>query len=208
MISLPDALVLFALHDDKGTIHPSAFLAIDHGLRGAVLAELRLRGHIRTWRNGRLVVDTDAEPPADPLLQEALLFLEPEGTVLDALTALSDALPDLRSRLIGRLESAQVLSSEHQERSFLPGSTAHPMTDGALEGAMLQKLLDAGEAGTEVRPRDGLLLALAEASNLLATLLPEEHLQAASKTAELVRTRDAISSSVIEAVERTEGIWE
>jgi hypothetical protein len=47
-VPLPEALLLFALHDAKGTVHSVAFLAIDHALRAAVLCELKLRGHVQT----------------------------------------------------------------------------------------------------------------------------------------------------------------
>lgn len=210
MLSLPDTLVLFALHDDKGTVHPSAFLALDHGLRGAVLGELRLRGRVRTWRDGTLEISPgDA---ADPLLDRALEILHAavgdRGTVIDGLTALTAGLPTLRRWVIRRLEAADILVSADTERVLLPGSTTHPMTDGRLEAEALDSLLRAIDDGDAIQPRPGTLLALVEACHLIDVILPADAQDPARELAAWVRQRDAIAAAVQEAAERIEGLWE
>ena len=210
MLSLPDTLLLFALHDDKGTVHPSAFLSLDHGLRGALLAELRLRGCLRTWRNGTLTMDEgDA---ADPLLAKAHEVLRAalpgDATVMEALTALTGAFPDLRGRVIRRLEGASILVSSERTRSLLPGTKTHPMTDGTLEARALQRLRDALPQGADVAPRLGTLVALVEACGLIDVLFDDAEQDRAHDLAALVRQRDAIAEAVQEAAERTTGVWE
>ena len=76
MLPLPEALLLFALHDDTGTVVSSAFLSLDHTLRGAILAELRLRGFVQTRSDGMLRLHP--EPPEarlEPVLAQALAVI-------------------------------------------------------------------------------------------------------------------------------------
>lgn len=210
MLSLPDTLLLFALHDDKGTVHPSAFLALDHALRGAMLGELRLRGCVKTWRSSRIeLTDRGA---GDDLLDHALEILRaalpPKPGVLDAMTALAGGLPDLRARVILRLESAGILVSADKERVLLPGTKTHPMTDATMEAAALGDMRSALDDEAELTPRRGALLALVEACGLVDVLFDPDERAAAAATATLVRRRDAIAEAVQEAVERTAGLWE
>ena len=46
-LPLPEALFLLALHDERGTVHPSAYIALDQGLRAALIGELRARKRVR-----------------------------------------------------------------------------------------------------------------------------------------------------------------
>ena len=162
MLSLPDTLLLFALHDDKGTVHPSAFLALDHALRGAALAELRLRGCLKTWRDGTL--ELCGAETGDPFFDGVSFLLHrslpTQPSVLDALATLETGLPELRRGVIRRLEAADILISADRERVLLPGSRNHPMTDGRLEEAAREALQRSIYEGGDISPRLGTLLAL------------------------------------------------
>ncbi len=210
MLSLPDTLVLFALHDDKGTVHPAAFLALDHALRGSALAELRLLGCLKTWRDGRLELGELRSD--DPLLVdvhgELARALPEQASVLDALALLSTALPELRTRVISRLERAGILTSSREDRTLLPSTHTHPMTDGTLELQALRDVRSAlGDEG-QIQPRLGTLVALIDSCGLIDILFEADDRDRARSLALLVRQRDAIAEAVQEASERTSGVWE
>ncbi|MEQ1507398.1 MAG: GPP34 family phosphoprotein, partial [Myxococcota bacterium] len=102
-ITLPEALLLFALHDDRGTVHSAAYLALDPGLRGAVLSELKLRGYVQVRTTGDIRFHpAPPAPPTIPFLREALDAVArcaspaPVGVWVDALAA---AQPDQRTRV-------------------------------------------------------------------------------------------------------------
>jgi hypothetical protein len=210
MLSLPDTLLLFALHDDKGTVHPSAFLALDHALRGASLAELRLRGCLKTWRDGTL--ELCGAETGDPFFDRVSFLLHrslpTQPSVLDALTALETGLPELRKTVISRLEAAHILVSADRERVLLPGSQNHPMADGRLEQAARDALRQSIHESGSISPRLGTLLALADACGLIDVLFSDEDRATAYDLAALVRQRDAIAAVIQEATERTSGVWE
>ena len=114
MLTLPEHLLLIALHDEKGTVHPAAYLALDSGLRGAVLAELRLQGRIQTGTNGQVRRHPSQWGPTQfPVIDDALdvlgEFTEPHKEAIADLARIDpEANPRLRNyanRLIGRILS-------------------------------------------------------------------------------------------------------
>jgi len=211
MLTLPEIVLLFALHDDKGTLHPSAFLAIDYGLRGACLCELRLRKVVQTRKNGGVRRHpTKFVPQGDPVLDqviEALADAESPGTVADWLDVLQAKLPTLRSQITDGLENAGILGETDRERILLPGSVIHPMTDSKSEYAMLETIRNGVRDGEKVQPRVGTLISLVGACNLIDVLFDVDDRAEARRMAEWVADRDAISRAVREHVARAEGTW-
>ncbi len=211
MLTLPEILMLFALHDDKGTVHPSAFLAIDHGLRGACLCELRLRKIVQTRKNGGVRRHPEAFKPVGwPILDKVIAVLseaESPGKVEDWMQLLGDKLPNIRADITEGLEAHGILGETDKERVLLPGSVTHPMQDGTVEHEMLARIREGVHAGEKVTPRIGTLISLVAACNLINVLYDKEDRAAARKMADWVAERDAISRAVKEAVAKAEGTW-
>jgi len=211
MLSLPEILMLFALHDDKGTVHPSAFLAIDHGLRGACLCELRLRKIVQTRKNGEVRRHPEKFAPSGWALldnvMDVLSDAESPGKVEDWLDLLADKLPNIRREITEGLEARGILGETDKERVLLPGSVTHPMTDGTHEHEMLDRIRQGVQAGEQVSPRIGTLISLVAACNLINVLYEKDDRAEARKMAEWVAERDAISRAVKEAVAKAEGTW-
>jgi hypothetical protein len=211
MMSLPEILMLFALHDSKGTVHPAAFLAIDHGLRGACLCELRLRKVVQTRKNGGVRRHPDKfKPIGRPLLDrvmEALAEADSPGKVEDWLGVLKEKMPNIRAEVTEGLKARGILGETDKGRVLLPGSVTHPMQDHTAETEMLEKIRTGVRDGEQIQPRTGTLISLVGACNLINVLFDKEDRGAARKMADWVSERDAISRAVREAVAKAEGIW-
>mgnify|MGYP002633489918 CR=1 FL=1 len=211
MLSLPDILMLFALHDDKGTVHPSAFLAIDHGLRGACLCELRLRRIIQTRKDGDARTNPARfEPVGHAVLDqvmEALAEADSPSKVEDWLDVLADKVPNIRGAITDGLEARGILGETDNERVLLPGSITHPMTDGTAEYEMLARIREGVQNGEQVSPRIGTLISLVDACNLIGVLFEKDDRADAKRIAAWVAERDAISRAVKVAVAKAEGTW-
>ncbi len=208
MLPLPEALLLFALHDDKGTVVSSAFLALDHTLRGAILAELRLRGFVQTRSDGMLRVHPNAPAdPLEPVLDRAFQLLTADGgeqSAADALLALERGLPELRELISTELARRGILGESTLERMGLPDDVVHPMADDRHEANLRQAVKEGVEgAGDTISPRLGTLVGLTVAAHLEGDVFDD--IAAAKARAEWVAERDAVLRAVREAVERVEG---
>jgi hypothetical protein len=208
MLPIAEALLLFALHDDKGTVAASAFMALDTTLRGGLLAELRLRGFVQTHVSGELRPHPNPpRPPAEPVLAAAWGVLSANADarpVADALTELERGIPDLRDALTAQLALRGILGEATIERMGLPDDVVYPMADESHE-ANLRAMVDHAVRvdGTQVSPRIGTLIGLAVAAHLEADLFSD--VDAAMALADWVAERDGVLRAVREAVERVEG---
>lgn len=206
--TLPEALLLLALHDDKGTVHAAAFLALDHGLRAAVLAELKLRGHLQVRSDGQVRwPPRPPPPPTAPVLAAAWRALQgapSPGPIEDWLGRL-EALRDLRERVAEGLTARGVLARGGSEKMGLEVAT-HAMTDDALEREVREAVGDGLDAADAVAPRVGVLIALTVACHLEAVVFGERAEEADARAA-WVADRDAVVRAAVGAIARAEGEW-
>ena len=175
-LPLPEALLLFALHPDRGTVLPSAYLAIDVVLRGAVLAELKLTGHVQARLDGRVRLNpTPHEVPQHPALRDAMDVLahRPDATIREWYGLLADRLPTLRDAAARVLRRRGVLRVEDRQRSHLPQQQTLPAADPAVREDLILLLRAALDEGEEIQPRDGMLVALVVAARLEQTVFGE-----------------------------------
>jgi len=221
MTTLPEALLLFALHDDRGTVHSAAFLALEPALRGSVLSELKLRGHLQVRNVGDPAQGTRSgeirwspTPPPRPIelyLRDAMDVLgsvpspSPVGTWLDALAR---GLPDLRARVSAALERrGVVISAEREVHSrTVPPAVTYPLSDASAEQAIRDQVNAALGVGDAVSPRLGALIGLTVACHLDGVVFGERADEADAR-ATWVADRDAILRAVVEVVAQAEGQW-
>jgi len=208
-VSLPEALVLFALHDERGTIHPAAGLALDHGLRGAVISELRLRGCIETRTGGEVRRSQRSAPaPGNPVLREALATLDgapSPAPVNDWLGWLARARPGLRADLLELLAERGILGATDRDHPGIE-RRVHPSTDQSVESGLRTQAHAALDAGAAVVPRLGLLVAFTVACHLEQVVL-ERRAQQAEDLAGWVADRDSVVRAVVQAIAEAEGRW-
>jgi hypothetical protein len=202
-LTLPEELMLFALRDDRGTVHSAAFLALDPALRGAILAELKLQGHIQVRQSGELR-RVQGTPPKNPLVLDgyhALLGAPAPSTAERWFAILGEQLVGLRSRVVAVLERRGILvAAPKQERDFAW------MSDQKLEHAAQQRLLAALDAHDSLPPRDGILIALVVACHLDGVVFGPRAQEARTRAA-WVSERDAVVRAVSSLVAEIEGAW-
>jgi hypothetical protein len=202
-LTLPEELMLFALRDDRGTVHSAAFLALDPALRGAILAELKLQGHIRV-RGGGELRRIEGPPPTNPLVLDGyhvLLGAPSPSTAERWFSILGEQLVGLRSRVVAVLERRGILvASPKQERELAW------MGDQKIEQSAQQRLIAALDAHDGLPPRDGILIALIVACHLDEVVFGARA-QEAKARASWVADRDAVVRAVSSLVAEIEGAW-
>jgi len=183
MFLLAEELLLLALDNKKGTVSCTASVGLPFGLAGALLAELLLYKKIQTDETDRVFVQ-DLSPVGDGILDGALtqFHRSREGRGLSYwLAALSYAMDDLESRLLGRLVRKGVLRK--QENRFLgmfPLST-YPTRNPAVKEEICGRLRAAAFGGDRTGMRSLVLLGLAEACSLTAGIFSGEERRQARK---------------------------
>lgn len=209
LLTVPETLLLFALHDERGTVHSVAYIGLDHALRGAVLAELKLRGYLQVRTTGEIRFNPTRPPPPPPgLLRDTLVLLAnarnpaPVQLWYDALAL---GLPNLRQRILDDLEARGILVPMPRARRGDPEIT-HPMADERPERRARKELHEALALKEDIAPRHGILVALTVAVHLDVVVF-EGRREQAEQVAAWVSDRDSIVRSVTGAIRRAEGDW-
>lgn len=207
MPTLPEALLLLALDPRKGLVYSGAFLAVDHGLRAACLAELRSRGVVRT-RGGEIArTDRPLAPTGSRTLDAIAGALGDRGTVEERMDDLRAALPGIREGLLTELRERGVLREAplSPSTSVLPGITAHVPADPDAHAALRAELAAAVAQGDAIPPREGTLVGLIVACNLDPVVFPKEQRAEARRVADFVAQRDSVVRAARGAIQRAEG---
>ncbi|WP_051208334.1 GPP34 family phosphoprotein [Propionicicella superfundia] len=169
-------LLLLLTDDDSGKpevmTSNSGFL-----LAGALLADLALSGHLRltergeTTRRNRIVPDPGLEPPADPLLAEALSRAARKSSWRPgALVSALSRLPRLRTRLFERLSRAELV--QRDERSFLGFRWSRwPAVADGHEADVRRGLQDVLLLGAAPDDRQAALIGLLAAAGIVPRIL-------------------------------------
>src|SRR5438093_934971 len=108
--TLPDELLLLALHDERGSVIPAAAPVLNGTLVGAIMMELALRGRLTDNPDGTLGVDPT--PTGDEILDDVAQRIASAGSPQPGrvwVVQLNRQMPDLKDRLLARLVAAGVL---------------------------------------------------------------------------------------------------
>lgn len=198
MLTLHESLLLFALHDDRGTVHSRAWIGLDDALRGAIAAEWMLRGALNVDRSG-LARWTD-RPTGSPLLDGVRSAirerLRTESFEVDAvLSALETWMPSLRAQVERCLTVRGIVQAGEIDRHQL-ADTPTLRNRGDEETVMMEHLAAGIAAGPAVSRRMGMLIGLAHTLDLWSVLLSPTERFPAREQGEWAIERDAILQAV------------
>ncbi len=126
MLRFAEEILLLALDEKSGRLHPLPERALEFALAGAVLAELAFIDRIDT--DAKQLIIKDASPMGDPILDEALKYLpkdEPKLTIQKALARIALKADKLQDLLFAELVRKGILNQ--QEKKFLWGAPRAPL---------------------------------------------------------------------------------
>ena len=151
-LSLPEEIMLLALHDDKGTTGIESMY--QYAIGGAVLTELVMRGRVRLDTSKKKWVHlVNAKPTGDPLLDECLTKLSDAKKPARAQTWVSRfaGVKNLKHRLAEGLCDRGILRADRDKVMLLLSRRIYPEIDPAPERALV---VNAREARVEARFRE------------------------------------------------------
>ena len=200
MVGLPEQLLLLALNE-KGTVVPSASMALPFGLAGAVLTELTLQGKVRQEK-GKLIV-VDPTPTDDDILDEALHLIRRRDRQKPPrfwVSKLSRSIGRLKRRLLDRLIDAGIL--ERQERRVLWVFTVNRYfaRDEQVESGVRRRLRSAVIEGVEPDLETIVLASLVSACGLVNEVFAPAERKQAAKRIRLIVDSEPIGKAVADSV--------
>lgn len=200
MLTLPEQLLLLALHDQKGTILSSASISIDYGLAGALLTELALLEKVEI-RDKKLVL-ADHTLTGDEALDEAIIYMRKAGKDRKAdywVSTLSSKLK-IKQSMLKRLVKKGILKVQEHKILWLFDSPHYPMKDAGEEAQVREQLRrlvlrrDAGETRTVV------LMGLVNACGMTNEIFTKEERKEAKKKIKEIMEQDQIAKAVADTV--------
>src|SRR6266496_1548431 len=193
--TLPDELLLLALHDERGSVIPAAAPVLNSTLVGAILMELALRGRLSDNADGTL--SADPAPTGDEILDDVTRRIASAEQPRDGRTwvvQLNRHMPDLKDRLLARLVAAGVLEQRDRRIFWVFPSRSFPLADGATERQARDRIRAVVLDGATPDQRTAALISLVRACNLNDEVFaPHERPQARRRTIELTEDETAES---------------
>jgi Golgi phosphoprotein 3 len=204
-VSLPDELLLLALHDEKGSVIPAAAAPLAGALVGAMLMELVLLGRLQETPYG--TVFADRTPTGDPILDEVLTRIADADEPRSAsywVGRLAGTMPRLKDRMLDGLVTRGILERRERRILWIFPSRSFPLADAAAEQQARDRVRAVILDGQTPDRRTAALIGLVRACNLIDEIFaPHERPQAYRRIAELTSeeaAREGWLGSGLEAV--------
>lgn len=204
-VSLPDELLLLALHDEKGSVIPAAAATLDGAIIGAMLMELALLGRLQETPDGTVL--TVGTPTGDPLLDEALTRIADADAPRSAsywVGRLAGTMPRLKERMLDGLVERGILERRERRILWIFPSRSFPLANAAAEQQARECVRAVVLDGQQPDRRTVALLGLVRACNLIDEIFaPHERPQAYRRIAELTSekaSRESWFGTGLEAV--------
>lgn len=202
-LSLPEEIMLLALHDEKGTTGLESMY--QYAIGGAALAELLMRERIRVDTSRKKQVHViNAKPLGDPLLDECLSKLVEARKPAAAQTwvARFAGVKNLKHLLAERLCDRGILRADKDKVMLLFSRRTYPEIDPEPEQALVERLRHAiFTEDNHLDPRTVVLVALANSASLLNNVFDKKDLKARKDRIARVVEGDAMAEATKEAIE-------
>jgi hypothetical protein len=205
---LHEAVLLLALDDERGTVH-GAGDSYRYAMAGGILAELLLTGRISIDPDRReLVTPRDPRSFHDPILDEALLSIQEAGRrrrLRDWVSKLART-RNLHERVATVLCRRGILEQVEGRILFFFPTKRYPTRDPIPEYSVVDNLRNAilGEA-PKVDDRTALLVALADAADLLAVRISRHELRAHKQRISELHEFSDVGPAVRDAIRAVRG---
>lgn len=202
-LSLPEEIMLLALHDEKGTTGLESMY--QYAIGGAVLAELVMRGRVRLDTSKKKLVHlVNAKPLGDPLLDDCLTKMSVARKSAGAQTWVSRfaGVKNLKHHLAERLCDHGILRADREKIMLLFSRRIYPEIDPAPERNLIERLRQAiFSEGGNVDPRTVVLVALADSASLLNKIFDKKELKGRKDRIARIVEGEAMAEATKEAIE-------
>lgn len=178
-VKLYEAIVLLALHDEKGT---SVGWYIEYSVAAAILAELMLRQKIALSSDNKQHVGVlDSSPTGDPVMDEALAKIA-EKSRPDSLQNWVMAIGyihDLKHKVAAQLVADGIIEADTQKVLWLFTQKIYPEVNPEPERIIREQMRAVVLTDvTPSHPHLSLLIALAQSAYLLPEVFTKSELKA------------------------------
>ena len=203
-VSLHQALLLLALHDEKGTVKASY---LQYGLAACLLAELILQERIGLEGKKKKVLVKSAAPCSDEVLTEVLQTMaasKREKPLKDWVTKFA-GLKNLKHRVAAPLVNDGVLELKIKKILWLFEQRLYPLARTEVEAKLIADTKAAViQEPEQVEARTAILIAIAKGTRLLNTIFTKEELKTHKAQLERIfkgQVLGEVTKEVIEAIE-------
>ena len=204
MITLPEQLLLLALHDEKGTILSTAATSIRYGLSGAVLMELALRKKVEI--HNKKIVLVDDSYTGDNVLDEAIALIKNLGKDKNAeywVNKLSSKIK-IQEVMLKRLVDKGILKAEEHKILWIFDSPHYPMKDSGEESEIRERIRRVVLHKDIAETRMLVLIGLVNACRITNEIFSKEERKDAKKRIKEIIENDLIAEAVADTVAAVE----
>ncbi|HVU39139.1 MAG TPA: GPP34 family phosphoprotein [Opitutales bacterium] len=202
MLRFAEEILLLALDEKTGRLHPLPERALEFALAGAVLAELAFLNRLDTDATHMMVTSTD--PIGDPVLDEALKCLppnEPKLTIQKALARVALKADVLKKLLFEELLRRGILQQQEQKFLWVLRERRYPVVDNREEREVRARIRDVVlNPGAIPDPRDVVLIGLMDACDLDAFVFTPEELDKSAERIKQICRMDFIVQALARAI--------
>jgi uncharacterized membrane protein YgcG len=196
--SLPEELLLLALHDEKGSVIPAAASVLNGALVGAVLMELGLAGRVREDDDGALLAYP--APTGDEILDEALQRIAEADRPRQPsywVGRLARRIPRLKDRLLEQLVARGVLERRERRILWVFPSRSFPLADAAAEQQARDRIRAVILEDRVPDQRTAALIGLVRACNLIDEVFAPHERSQANRRFEELTSEEAVGSGML-----------
>ena len=202
-LTLPEEVLLLALHDEKGTTRAESMFP--YAIGGAVLAELlmRKRVHLDSSKK-RSLHFINGKALGDSLLDDCLSMIRESKKPASAQTWVSRFanLKGLKHRLAQQLCDRGILEATEDKVLLVFNRRIYPEIDSRPEAEVVERLRQAIFSETDhLDPRTVVLVALADAANLLELVFDKKILKGRKDRITRIVNGDIAAQATKEALE-------
>jgi hypothetical protein len=202
-LTLPEEILLLALHDEKGTTGIESMY--QYAIGGAILAELLMRNRLRLADDKKKTVQlVDPKPIGDPLLDAGLTRLIQAKKPAAAQTWVSRFAGTKRLKHLAaqRLCDRGILEADERKILLLFSQQIYPEINPEPERKVLEGLRQAIFTETDnLDPHTVVLVSLAHTAGLLPAVFDKKDLKARKDRIERIVNGDALGRATKEAIE-------
>ena len=205
-LSLPEALFLLALHEEKGKVHDSVAMSVHYGLGGAILADLALHQMIEINSKGRVIV---LESPicGDEILDEAYLKIKDNEKLFKArywVEEFSDNIRKLQKHLADNLVNKGVLRQEEQKYLWVIPYQGYPQLDASAKYWLKHHLREILLTNCKADALSIVLLSLVRACGMLQFVITRDEQKVSRRKIDQLSNDEAVGKAVLDAIELIE----